>query len=75
MTDKEQRLHTLAHEYLNYIQLMAMPDIQPEDHSHLSAQRTIVHDELIALTGLARPFDMATYCADLLSGRAQPVVI
>lgn len=74
MTEREQRLRTLAHEYLGYINLMAMPDLSAADRQYLSAQRTIVHDELIAITGLARPFDMAGYCADLLAGRCRAVI-
>jgi len=73
MNQQEQRLIDLARDYLNYIALMAMPDIRSEDWRYLSAQRTIVHDELIALTGLARPFDMARYCHDLLAGRSRPI--
>lgn len=73
MNEREQRLHDLAREYLNYVGLMQSPDLRAEDRQYLSSQRTIVHDELIALTGLARPFDMAQYCRDLLGDRARPI--
>lgn len=74
MNEKEQRLMTLAQDYINTINLMAYTDITPEDRRTLSADRTILHDELIALTGKARPFDMKTYCANLLSGRARVIL-
>lgn len=71
--EREQRLFDLAREYLNYVSLMQRTDLRDEDRQYLSSQRTIVHDELIALTGLARPFNMAEYCADLLGGRRRAI--
>ena len=73
MDDHDLRLRALAIEYVNYCNLMATPDLSPEDRHYLSSQRTIVHDELIAMTGLARPFDMKSYCADLVAGRARAI--
>ena len=73
MSEQEQRLFDLAREYLNYISLMTLPDIGEYDYQYLSSQRSIVHDELIDLTGLARPFDMIGYCQNLITGRARPI--
>jgi hypothetical protein len=73
MSDCEQRLHELAREYLGYVSLMQTTDLRDDDRRYLSSQRTVVHDQLIELTGLARPFNMVEYCSDLLGGRRRAV--
>lgn len=61
------RLRALAAEYLWYIDAMASGEYEEDARRTLSAQRAIVHDELIRLLGSGhdRPFDMAAYCRGL----------
>jgi hypothetical protein len=37
----------------------------------MSSDRTLVHDELLSLTGMTRRDDMYRYCRDLLSTKAR----
>lgn len=56
-------LLTLCREYLNLIAQAQDPLLDADERHHLSAQRTVTHDTLIAMLGpaYARPFDMAEF--------------
>lgn len=61
------RIRALAAEYLWYIDAMASGEYEEEERRTLSAQRSIVHDALIAALGPGhdRPFDMAALARSL----------
>lgn len=67
------RIRALAAEYLWYIDAMASGEYEGDARRTLSAQRSIVHNELIAALGegYERPFDMAALARQLTNGRSE----
>lgn len=69
MSDTPTRayLRILARDYLWYITEMASGAHDADARRVLSAQRSLVHDELIRVLGddYARPFDMQAYARQL----------
>ncbi len=70
------RIRTLAGEYVELVDQMRGGQYEDEDededeeaYRHLSSQRTLVHDELIHLTGVAERKAMYGYCRELLRDR------
>lgn len=67
-TDEHQRLLALAGEYVELVEAMREGRYaDDEEYRQLSSQRTVVHDELIQLTGLEERPAMYGYCRRLLS--------
>lgn len=60
------RIRALAREYITYVEVMRDSALSSEEYQHLSAQRTLVHNELIDLTGIEKRASMYGYCKDLL---------
>lgn len=61
-------LLTLCREYLTLCETMTSHHYHSEDErAALSRQRTWTHDELIRLTGHARPFDMKAYARQVVN--------
>lgn len=57
------RLHTLAEEYVSFVDMMRGGQYADSDeYLRLSADRTLVHDELLLLTGMTRRDDMYRFC-------------
>jgi hypothetical protein len=62
------RLRTLAEEYVGYVEAMRGGQYADSDeYQRWSADRTLVHDELLRLTGMTRRDDMYRYCCNLLA--------
>lgn len=67
-TDENQRLLVLASEYVELVEAMREGRYaDDEEWRQLSSQRTVVHDELIQLTGLEERPAMYGYCRQVLS--------
>ena len=61
------RLYTLAAEYIALVEAMRGGQYADSDEwQRLSADRTLVHDELLQLTGMTRRDDMYRHCRTLL---------
>ena len=60
---------SLAIEYLALINLMSSGEYDGMQLTSLSAQRTLIHDELVRLLGsdYERPFDIRRYCQELVN--------
>jgi hypothetical protein len=68
------RIAALAADYVALVDTMRGGQYADEDeYRTLSSQRTVVHDELIRLTGLEERPAMYGYCRDLLAGRSRAV--
>lgn len=64
------RLYTLAAEYVSFVDMMRGGQYADSDEwQRLSADRTLVHDELLRLTGMTRRDDMYRHCRTLLEQR------
>jgi hypothetical protein len=64
----EARLRALAEEYVTYVEMMRGGQYTDSDeYQRMSADRTLVHDELLRLTGMTRRDDMYGYCRALLA--------
>jgi hypothetical protein len=64
------RLRTLAKEYIALVDAMRGGQYADTDeYQRLSADRTLVHDELLWLTGMTRRDDMDSHCRGLLAKR------
>jgi hypothetical protein len=69
-TEVAGRIRTLAVEYVELVDQMRGGQYDDEDaYRYLSSQRTLVHDDLIALTGVTERKEMYGYCRELLRGR------
>lgn len=67
--DDETKAHlrTLAEEYVTLVEAMRGGQYADSDEwQRLSADRTLVHDELLQLTGMTRRDDMYAFCRNLL---------
>lgn len=63
------RIRALAEEYVALVEQMREGRYDDDkEYRTLSSQRSLVHDELIALTGLADRKAMYTYCREFLAG-------
>lgn len=61
------RLRTLAEEYIALVEAMRGGQYADMDeYARLSADRTLVHDELLQLTEMTRKDDMYHHCKALL---------
>jgi hypothetical protein len=70
MNDTDARIDTLCHEYLAYIQMTDSGFLTADERREVSAQRTIVHDELLLMTGLTREnTHMPAWTRQRLAGR------
>lgn len=67
-------LHTLAAEYVDLVTQMRSGQYTDDaERRELSSQRTLVHDELLRLTGRTRDdTDMYLFCRALLAGHLLP---
>jgi hypothetical protein len=68
--DSEQAAHlrSLAEEYVTLVDAMRSGQYADMDeYQRLSADRTLVHDELLRLTEMTRKNDMYRYCKTLLT--------
>ncbi|HEU5013355.1 MAG TPA: hypothetical protein VFT66_12525 [Roseiflexaceae bacterium] len=66
------RLRALAEEYVTLVEAMRGGQYADSDEwQRMSSDRTLVHDELLSLTGMTRRDDMYRYCRDLLSTKAR----
>jgi hypothetical protein len=62
------RLRILAEEYVTYVEMMRTGEYNDmTEYQRLSADRTLVHDELLRLTGMTRRDDMYRHCKALLA--------
>lgn len=62
------RLRALAEEYVTFVDMMRGGQYADMDeYQRLSADRTLVHDELLRLTGMTRHDDMYRYCKALVA--------
>ena len=62
------RLHTLAEEYVSYVEMMRGGQYADmTEYQRLSADRTLVHDELLRILDKDRSFDMYRHCKALLA--------
>lgn len=69
--ETESRALALAAEYWQIVDAMRSGEYDgSEEHRELSAQRTVLHDELIALTGVTDRKAMYGHCRDLLRSGA-----
>lgn len=68
--DERSRLLALAGEYVDLVQRMRGGAFESDQERQvLSSERTLVHDDLLALTGRTRAdTDMYAYCRALLAG-------
>jgi hypothetical protein len=67
-----QRLQTLAAEYVDLVDAMREGrHVGEEEWRQLSSARTVVHDELIALTGITERRLMYTHCRAVLAARRE----
>lgn len=63
------RVRTLAEEYVALVEAMRSGQYADSEEWHrLSSERMLVHDELIALTGVSDRSKMYRYCRELLAG-------
>jgi hypothetical protein len=63
----QRRLETLAGEYVTLVEAMRQGQYaDDEEWQRLSADRTLVHDELLAPRGVTRGDDMYAHCRELL---------
>lgn len=63
------RLRALAKEYVTFVDMMRGGQYADSDeYQRLSADRTLVHDELLRLMGMTRRDDMYRYCKTVLVG-------
>ena len=49
-----ERIDALCSEYLFYVKAMSDGSLEPDEYNTASSYRSIVHDELLQLTGLTR---------------------
>lgn len=64
-------MHALAEEYVSLVDSMRQGHYaDATERQILSSQRSIVHDELIRLTGLTERAAMYGYCHELLRSRS-----
>lgn len=62
------RLRSLAEEYTVFVEMMRSGQYADSDEwQRLSADRTLVHDELLRMTGMTRRDDMYRYCKTVLA--------
>lgn len=66
--EEQGRLRTLAEEYVTLVREMRNGQRDSDEWQRLSADRTLVHDELLMLTGMTRRDDMYRFCCDMLAG-------
>ena len=74
--DSEQATHlrSLAEEYVTFVETMRSGQYNNSDEwQRLSGDRTLVHDELLRLTGMTRRDDMYHNCRELLAKGASSV--
>lgn len=63
-----ERIRALAEEYVGFVEMMRGGQYADMDeYQRLSADRTLVHDELLQLTGMTRNDDMYRHCKSLLA--------
>ena len=68
MNGQTARLQALAEEYVAYVDAMRGGQYADSDEwQRLSSERTLVHDELLQLTGMTRRDDMYAYCRAVLA--------
>ena len=66
--EKTGRLRTLAEEYVVLVEAMrGGQHADMEEYNRLSADRTLVHNELLQLTKMTRKDDMYRHCKALLA--------
>jgi hypothetical protein len=66
--DAAAGLRVLAAEYVELVDVMRNGQyVDAEEYRALSSQRTLVHDELIRLTGITERNAMYGYCRALLA--------
>lgn len=71
-SEAAQRLRTLAAEYATLVEQMGEGRYDgDEEYRTLSSQRGLVHDELIALTGITDRKAMYAYCREMLASAPQ----
>lgn len=64
----QARLLILAEEYVSYVEAMRTGQFaDDEEWRTLSSERTLVHDELLRMTGMTRKDDMYLFCKNLLA--------
>lgn len=64
---QQKRLELLASEYIALVEAMREGRYADSDEwQRLSADRSLAHDELLALTGMTRKDDMYAHCRELL---------
>jgi hypothetical protein len=63
------RLRALAEEYTVLVDAMRSGQYDGAEYQRLSADRTLVHDELLQHTGMTRRDDMYAFCRDVLANR------
>ena len=69
--ETKARLRSLAEEYTVFVDMMRSGRYADSDeYQRLSADRTLVHDELLRITGMTRRNDMYSFCRDLLAQQA-----
>jgi hypothetical protein len=69
-TQTHGRLVALAEEYVGYVEAMRTGQFaDDEEWRRLSSERTLVHDELLQMTGMTRKDDMYVFCRNLLADR------
>lgn len=76
-TDNERfaRIRALAEEYVTLVDLMRQGQYADDaEWRQLSSQRSLVHDELITLTGLLERPAMYGYCRELLATLPAPTL-
>lgn len=63
-----ERIRVLAEEYVGFVEMMRGGQYADmSEYQRLSADRTLVHDELLQLTGMTRNDDMYRDCKALLA--------
>jgi hypothetical protein len=69
----DERIDALCIEYLFYCYHMDGHVETQEEYKYMSAQRTLVHDELLSLTGLTREnTHMPSWARERLQERRKP---
>jgi hypothetical protein len=72
----QQRILLLAHDYVQIVEQMRQgvyTDMQ--EWAQLAAERTLIHDELIALTGVTERKMMYAHCRTLTAQSHQAAVV
>lgn len=65
------RLFLLAEEYTTLVEAQRSGEHDETEYNAIGSQRTVVHNELLWLTGLTRETDMYHWCRMILSNRPQ----